>query len=54
MEANAELAITLAPDLYKHLRIEAKLLDVPLEWLVASLVLDTFSDSDEPAPAGSD
>ncbi|WP_435018350.1 hypothetical protein TA3x_000316 [Tundrisphaera sp. TA3] len=39
---NDNLAVTLTPALFEKLSAEAKALDVPLEWLVASLVLDTF------------
>ena len=45
----SEVAVTLTPELFKHLKAEAKLLGVPLAWLVASLVADTFSDSTEDA-----
>jgi hypothetical protein len=37
-----EIAVTLAPDLFKQLLIEARRLGVSLEWLVASLVVDTM------------
>ena len=36
-----ELAVTLSPELYRHLCAEARRIDVPLPWLVAALVLDT-------------
>jgi hypothetical protein len=40
----ADLSITLSAPLYEHLVAEAQRLDVPLEWLVASLVVDTVND----------
>jgi hypothetical protein len=42
MDMHAELAVTLTAELYDHLSAEAHRLDVPLEWLVASLVVDTM------------
>lgn len=39
-----EVAVTLSADLYRHLRAEARRLQIPLEWLVASLVVDTVED----------
>lgn len=36
-----ELSVTLTPALYAHLSAEAARLEVPLEWLVAALVVDT-------------
>jgi len=44
MQTRSELAVTLSPQLYEHLKSEARRLDVPLEWLVASLVVDTVED----------
>lgn len=41
MTENTELAVTLTPALFAHLTAEACRLDVPLEWLVAALVVDT-------------
>ena len=41
MDTAAELAITLSPALFAHLRAEAHRLDVALQWLVAALVADT-------------
>ena len=42
MNSASEVAVTLTPELFKHLTAESKLLGVPLEWLVASLVVDTL------------
>jgi hypothetical protein len=44
MSTLSELAVTLSPELYAHLTAESQALDVPLEWLVASLAFDTFGD----------
>jgi hypothetical protein len=52
MNPKSELAVTLSPKLYEHLRAEAVRLDVPLQWLVASMVVDTVDDKElEPALA---
>ena len=40
-----EFAVTLAPELFKRLRAEARQLGVSIEWLVASLVVDTLEVS---------
>jgi hypothetical protein len=45
MITRSELSVTLSKELLAHLRAEAKRLDVPLEWLVASLVCDTVDCS---------
>ncbi len=50
MNTRPELTVTLSRELYKHLSAESVRLDVPLEWLVASMVLDTVH-SDEPTLA---
>jgi hypothetical protein len=50
MDANSELAVTLTGKLYRHLCAEARRLGVPLEWLVASLIVDTI-ERDGPAMA---
>jgi hypothetical protein len=42
MSSVPEVAVTLAPDLYERLRIEARRLGVSIEWVVASLVADTL------------
>lgn len=42
MNAKSEVAVTLSTELYERLNAEAAALGVPLEWLVASLVVDTF------------
>ncbi|MDB5352754.1 MAG: hypothetical protein JWN86_4001 [Planctomycetota bacterium] len=45
MIAETELAVTLSSDLFRHLRSEARRLHVPLEWLVASMVVDTIDEA---------
>jgi hypothetical protein len=42
MNSMSEIAVTLAPELFEHLKAEARQLGVSLEWLVASLVVDTI------------
>lgn len=42
MKSKREVAVTLTQELFDRLRDEAAQLDVALEWLVASLVVDTF------------
>jgi hypothetical protein len=41
MNAAPEVAVTLSPELFDHLRNEARRLRVPLSYLVASLIADT-------------
>jgi hypothetical protein len=49
MTIKRDIAVTLTQELYDRLRAESGTLDVPLEWLVASLVLDTLeSDCVQP------
>jgi hypothetical protein len=50
MKRAAEVSVTLTPELYKLLSAESRELGVPLEWIVASLVVDTI-ESDTPEPA---
>jgi hypothetical protein len=42
MNSASEIAVTLAPELFDRLMAEARRLEVSVEWLVASLVLDTI------------
>ena len=44
MKRMSEIAVTLTPDLFKRLKAEAGQLEVSLEWLVASLVVDTMEE----------
>jgi hypothetical protein len=46
----SELSVTLSPELFAQIRDEAKQLDLPIEWLIASLIVDTV-DSVSPATA---
>lgn len=50
MTRNSEVSVTLTPELFARLKAEARALEVPLEWLVASLVVDTI-EADRPEPA---
>lgn len=43
MRKNAEVAVTLSSELFDRVKNEAKLLGVPLEWIVAAIVADTFN-----------
>lgn len=45
MNNEAEVSVTLTSDLYERLRTEARALGVSLEWLVASLVVDTIESN---------
>lgn len=51
MTTQSELSVTLSPELYRHLRSEARKLGVPLRWLVASLVVDTMEETVDDAAA---
>jgi hypothetical protein len=42
MNPSSEVAVTLEPELFERLMVEARQLGLPLEWLVAALVADTF------------
>ena len=42
MRQATEVAVTLTPQLYDRMIDEARLTGIPLEWLVASLVVDTM------------
>jgi DNA-directed RNA polymerase specialized sigma24 family protein len=44
MSGESEVAVTLSNELLDHLRSEARRLEIPLEWLVASLVVDTIDE----------
>jgi hypothetical protein len=49
MIAEPSLAVTLSAELFELLTAEARKLGLPLEWLVASLVVDTV-EGDSPMP----
>lgn len=51
MEAVREFAVTMSPELLKHLRAESKRLKVPLTYVLAGLVVDTLDSCVEPAPS---
>jgi hypothetical protein len=42
MKRPSEVSVTLTAALYQRLKDEARDLDIPLEWLVASIVVDTI------------
>ena len=44
-----EVAVTLSIELLRHLRDESRRLEIPLEWLVAGLVCDSFDDKNSAA-----
>ncbi len=50
MHNEPSLAVTLSAELFELLTAEARKLGLPLEWLVASLVVDTVDD-DSSVPA---
>jgi len=41
----SEIAVTLTPSLFKRLKAEAGRLEVSLEWIVASLVVDSMEET---------
>jgi len=45
MKRKSEVAVTLTPELFQRLKSEAGRLEVSLEWLVASLVVDTMEET---------
>jgi hypothetical protein len=45
MNTETSLAVTLSAELFDLLTAEARKLGLPLEWLVASLVVDTVEDA---------
>ncbi len=49
MKRDSGIAVTLSPELLDQFRLEAKALGLPLEYLVASLVVDTMESAH---PAG--
>ena len=51
MNPTLEVSVTLEPDLFERLNAEARLLGVPLEWVVAAMVADTFDEEVEPVAA---
>jgi hypothetical protein len=51
MKHDSEVCVTLDRELFECLRAEARKLGLPLEWVVASLVADTFDDPAEVSAA---
>ena len=51
MHKDSGLAVTLSAELFARLKAEARKLEVPLEWLVASLVVDTVEGATAAAAA---
>lgn len=49
MNIGTEVEVTLSRTLYRRLMAEARRLELPLEWVVASLVVDTFEPERTPA-----
>jgi hypothetical protein len=47
MDAAPQIMVTLSDELLAHLRQHAKEMHVPLRWLVAGLVCDTFESGKE-------
>lgn len=45
MGTSSELAVTLSAELYNHLRKEAVTLGIPMEWLIASMVVDSMEQN---------
>ena len=46
MIASPEVAVTLTEEMYAHLRDEAEMLGIPMEWLVASIIADTIDETE--------
>ncbi len=49
MNATREVAVTLSPELLDHLREEAQALGVAIEYLIASLIVDTMEKARDAA-----
>jgi hypothetical protein len=47
MDASPEVVVTLSDELLAHLKRVAHEMHVPLRWLVAGLVCDTFESGNE-------
>ena len=48
MQTNPEIRVTLSDGLLECLRAQARELQLPLKWLVASLVCDTVEPVEDP------
>jgi len=47
MNVESELSVTVSGRLFRYLKAEAKRLEVPLEWLVASIVADSIEQGED-------
>jgi hypothetical protein len=48
MHRNSEIRVTLSDELLDVLQAQARVLRVPLRWVIASLVCDTIETAAEP------
>jgi hypothetical protein len=48
MKTHSEIAVTLSDELLESLRVQSQELKIPLKWLVAGLVCDTFEPVEQP------
>ncbi len=48
MKTAGQILVTLSDELLENLRAQARELNVPLRWLVAGLVCDTFDPVEPP------
>lgn len=48
MQIRPEIAVTLSDELLDALQAQARLLRVPLRWVIASLVCDTIETATQP------
>jgi hypothetical protein len=53
MKTHSEIVVTLTADLLQSLRTQSQELKIPLKWLVAGLVCDTFEPAEQPIVQGS-
>jgi hypothetical protein len=47
MQSQSEIRVTLSDDLLEVLQAQARVLRVPLRWMIASLVCDTIETAPE-------
>ncbi len=48
MPTNSEIRVTLSDELLDELQAQARILRVPLRWVIASLVCDTIETTNMP------
>ncbi len=48
MKTHSEIVVTLSDELLASLRAQSQELKIPLKWLVAGLVCDTFEPAEQP------